>query len=93
MNSEQCMGSLLGFKTMHSAHEPGRASPSRRAARRAWNTSDSARWGQARPTVRFKGSSLGPITVLMVHAGAVGSTFCVRCSMFDVPPATSNVRH
>jgi len=49
------MGSLLGFKTMHSAHEPGRASPSRRAARRAWNTSDSARWGQARPTVRFKG--------------------------------------
>jgi len=37
----------------------GRASPSRRAAPRAWNTSDSARWGQARPTVRFTGSSHG----------------------------------
>jgi len=52
---ERFMGSLLGFKTMLSPHEPGRASPSRRAARRDWNTSDSARWGQARPTVRFMG--------------------------------------
>jgi len=29
---------------------PRQASPSRRAARGDWNTSDSARWGQARPT-------------------------------------------
>jgi len=29
---------------MLSPHELGRASPSRRAARRAWNTSDAARW-------------------------------------------------
>ncbi|MBM3837416.1 MAG: hypothetical protein FJ398_05565 [Verrucomicrobia bacterium] len=41
-----------GFLAVATSHEPGRASPSRRAARRAWNTSDSARWGQARPTVR-----------------------------------------
>ncbi|MBM3840704.1 MAG: hypothetical protein FJ398_22625 [Verrucomicrobia bacterium] len=44
---------------MLTADEPGRASPSRRAARRAWNTSDSARWGQARPTVWFMGSRIG----------------------------------
>jgi len=31
----------------------GRARPSRRAERRAWNTCDSARWGQARPTEGF----------------------------------------
>jgi len=43
------MGSCLFLSDLHSAHEPGRASPSWRAARRAWNTSDSARWGQARP--------------------------------------------
>ncbi|MBM3839117.1 MAG: hypothetical protein FJ398_14350 [Verrucomicrobia bacterium] len=37
------MGSFLFLSDLHLAHEPGRASPSRRAARRAWNTSDSAR--------------------------------------------------
>ncbi|MBM3840474.1 MAG: hypothetical protein FJ398_21420 [Verrucomicrobia bacterium] len=46
------MESSLFLSDLHSAHERGRASPSRRAARRAWNTSDSVRWGQARPTVR-----------------------------------------
>jgi len=45
------MGSLLGFRTMLSPHELGGASPSRRAARRDCNTSESARWGQARPTI------------------------------------------
>jgi len=38
----------------------GRASPSRRAARRAWHTSGSARWGQARPTVRWMGRAIRP---------------------------------
>jgi len=40
---------------MGSFHEQGRASPSRRAARRAWNTAESARWGQARPTEGLSG--------------------------------------
>jgi len=50
------MGSFLFLTKLHSVHEPGRTIPSRRADRRAWNTSDSARWGQARPTVWFMGS-------------------------------------
>jgi len=53
------MGSFHGLRAVPTAHErvDGRASPSRRAAPRAWNTSGPARWGQARPTVRFMGSS------------------------------------
>ncbi|MBM3840400.1 MAG: hypothetical protein FJ398_21035 [Verrucomicrobia bacterium] len=54
---ERFMGSCHGRGAMHLVLEPiaGRASPSRRAARRALSTSGSARWGQARPTVRFMG--------------------------------------
>ncbi|MBM3839137.1 MAG: hypothetical protein FJ398_14455 [Verrucomicrobia bacterium] len=55
------MGNFLFLTDLLMGHGPvdGRARPSRRAARRALNTSRSARWGQARPTLRFMGSSHG----------------------------------
>jgi len=83
------MGSSLGFRPRHSALEPiaGRASPSRRAARRAWNTSDSARWGQARPTVWFMGSFLG---LRAMHMALKPKT--VRTAAFRLLPRTLRSR-
>ncbi|MBM3837115.1 MAG: hypothetical protein FJ398_03990 [Verrucomicrobia bacterium] len=68
---------------MMTRHEPGRASPSRRAVRRALNTSDSARWGQALPTMRFVGSFLGPRAMPMADEPKT-----VRTAAFRLLPRT-----
>jgi len=50
------LSSFAERSRLRAEHESGRASPSRRADQPAWNASESARWGQARPTPKFTGT-------------------------------------